>query len=84
MKATETSALKVSATTAKFIDALAALKNAQEIYLVALQDLYGEDQGEKFFLKSTEAFDATKDEISRFLTLAIEDRLSDLSQPGII
>ena len=76
--------LRVTSRTAQFVTALELLEKTQEQFLQALQTLYGEEQGDKFFNEKLSAFDSAKDTISEFLTLSIVSSFSDLELKGTI
>ena len=76
--------LRVTSRTAQFVTALELLEKTQEQFLQALQTLYGEEQGDKFFNEKLSVFDSARDTISEFLTLSIVSSFSDLELKGTI
>ena len=76
--------LRVTSRTAQFVTALELLEKTQEQFLQALQTLYGEEQGDKFFNEKLSVFDSARDAISEFLTLSIVSSFSDLELKGTI
>lgn len=76
--------LRVTSRTAQFVTALELLEKTQEQFLQALQTLYGEEQGDKFFNEKLPVFDSARDTISEFLTLSIVNSFADLELKGTI
>lgn len=81
----ESKIYKVSKQSEKFIAALEMLQKTESQFLNALQDLYGDEQGDAFFHQSLDdGFNKAEGWISRFLAQSICLNLGDYSAKGMV
>lgn len=77
----ETKNFTVSPQTAGYIEALDAYENAKNIFLQALIEHYGEQQGDNFYQDSHDVLEAVTAKIGEYLLLSVTENLG-ITHPG--
>ena len=74
----------VSHETAGIINSIQFLQDFKDVYLTALSTIYGEKQGEEFYLEDSAKFDALEESLSRHLMFSVTENMGKLSNDGVI
>lgn len=75
---------KVSPETSGIINSIQFLQDLKDVYLNALSNIYGDKQGEEYYLEDSAKFYALEESLSRHLMFSVTENMGKLGNDGVI